>query len=86
MFCSISWCRHCHWVEVNLARVQARDANCYGMHAMGGCVLPDQAAVYYGAGYLSLQEVFSVGGVMVVVNALLWGLTGAVWWKICGFY
>lgn len=49
-------------------------------------MLPDQAAVYYGAGYLNLQEVFSVGGIMVVVNALLWGCAGAVWWKICGFY
>jgi DASS family divalent anion:Na+ symporter len=45
-----------------------------------------QAAVYYGAGYVSLQEVFSIGGVMVVVNALLWAVAGSIWWKLCGFY
>ena len=42
--------------------------------------------MYYGAGYLDLKEVFSIGGVMVVVNALLWGVAGSIWWKICGFY
>jgi DASS family divalent anion:Na+ symporter len=45
-----------------------------------------QAAVYYGAGYVSLQEVFSIGGIMVVVNALIWALAGSVWWKLCGFF
>ncbi|EIE27528.1 Sodium/sulfate symporter [Coccomyxa subellipsoidea C-169] len=45
-----------------------------------------QAAVYYGAGYVTLQEVFSVGGIMVVVNTIIWALAGAVWWKLCGFF
>lgn len=45
-----------------------------------------QAAVYYGAGYLDLKEVFSIGGIMVVINALIWGVAGSIWWKICGFY
>lgn len=45
-----------------------------------------QGAVYYGAGYLNLQEVFSIGGIMVVFNALLWAVAGSIWWKIVGFY
>ena len=57
-----------------------------GYRAYVGTGLIVQAAVYYGAGYLDLKEVFSIGGIMVVVNALLWGVAGSIWWKICGFY
>ncbi|KAK9820754.1 hypothetical protein WJX81_000132 [Elliptochloris bilobata] len=45
-----------------------------------------QAAVYYGAGYVSLAEIFKVGGLMVGVNALIWGVVGAAWWKVIGLY
>jgi len=45
-----------------------------------------QGAVYYGANFLSLKEVFSVGGIMAVVNLTIWGVAGSVWWKVCGFY
>ena len=45
-----------------------------------------QGAVYYGAGFLSLKEVFSVGGIMAVVNLFIWAVAGSVWWKICGFF
>jgi DASS family divalent anion:Na+ symporter len=45
-----------------------------------------QAAVYYGAGYVSLAEIFKVGGLMVAVNGLIWGVVGAAWWKVIGLY
>ena len=45
-----------------------------------------QAAVYIGSGYLSIADVFRVGGVMAVVNLALWGLAGGVWWKFVGLY
>lgn len=36
------------------------------------------------AGYLTLSEVFSYGGLMGVVNLLLWAVVGGVWWKFLG--
>ncbi len=45
-----------------------------------------QGAVYYGAGYLSLTEIFSMGAFMAVVNTLIWGVVGSVWWKFLGLY
>ena len=45
-----------------------------------------QAAVYYGAGYVSLKEIFSMGALVAVVNLIVWGASGAVWWKIIGLY
>lgn len=45
-----------------------------------------QAAVYYGAGYLTLKEVFSYGALMSVVNLTLWGVVGGAWWKVLGLF
>lgn len=45
-----------------------------------------QGAVYYGAGYVSLKEIFSMGALMAVVNLTIWGVVGAAWWKVLGFY
>ncbi|KFM28622.1 Dicarboxylate transporter 1, chloroplastic [Auxenochlorella protothecoides] len=45
-----------------------------------------QAAVYYGAGYLELKEVFSYGALMAVVNLLIFGVVGGAWWKVLGLY
>ena len=45
-----------------------------------------QGAVYYGAGYLSLKEVFSTGFIMMAVNLLIWGVVGGAWWRVIGFY
>ncbi|KAK9815699.1 hypothetical protein WJX72_008247 [[Myrmecia] bisecta] len=45
-----------------------------------------QAAVYYGAGYLDLKQVFSMGALMAVVNILIWGVVGGAWWKVIGLY
>ena len=45
-----------------------------------------QAAVYYGAGFLGLKDIFSMGFLTTVVNLLIWGGVGSVWWKIIGLY
>ncbi|KAL8521149.1 hypothetical protein ACS0TY_011628 [Phlomoides rotata] len=45
-----------------------------------------QAAVYYGAGYIDLPDVFKFGFIMAVVNAVIWGVVGGFWWKFLGLY
>ncbi|KAK2971791.1 hypothetical protein RJ640_018480 [Escallonia rubra] len=45
-----------------------------------------QAAVYFGAGYVDLPDVFKVGFIMAVVNAVIWGVVGTFWWKFLGLY
>ncbi|GMI88348.1 dicarboxylate transport 2.1 [Hibiscus trionum] len=45
-----------------------------------------QAAVYYGTGYVELPDLFKMGFVMAVVNAIIWGGVGALWWKFLGLY
>ncbi|KAM1794055.1 hypothetical protein ACFX11_034574 [Malus domestica] len=45
-----------------------------------------QAAVYYGAGYVDLPDVFKVGFVMALVNAVIWAIVGSFWWKFLGLY
>ena len=42
--------------------------------------------MYYGAGYLTLPEVFTYGALCGVVNLLLWAATGGVWWKLLGVF
>lgn len=45
-----------------------------------------QAAVYYGSGYMSLPEMFSIGGIFAAVNMIIWGAVGIVWWKLLGWW
>lgn len=45
-----------------------------------------QGAVYYGAGYVSLKEVFSTGALMACINLTIWAVVGGAWWKVLGFY
>ncbi|KAJ1396516.1 Solute carrier family 13 [Sesbania bispinosa] len=45
-----------------------------------------QAAVYYGAGYVDLPDIFKTGFIMAVINAVIWGGVGSVWWKFLGLY
>lgn len=45
-----------------------------------------QAAVYFGAGYVDLPDVFKMGFVMAVINATIWGVVGTFWWKFLGLY
>ena len=43
-----------------------------------------QAAVYYGAGYVTLGDVFKAGAVGAAVNAAVWLVCGSLWWKVVG--
>ncbi|XP_057976855.1 dicarboxylate transporter 2.1, chloroplastic [Malania oleifera] len=45
-----------------------------------------QAAVYYGASYVDLPDVFKMGFTMALINALIWGVVGTFWWKFLGLY
>ena len=45
-----------------------------------------QGAVYYGAGYLDLKEVFKYGAIMGTFNFILWMLIGSFWWKVVGLF
>lgn len=45
-----------------------------------------QAAVYYGAGFLDLKEVFKYGAMMGAISFVLWMGTGMVWWRVGGLF
>lgn len=45
-----------------------------------------QAAVYYGAGYVELPEIFKTGVLCAICNCILWVVVGLGWWKILGLY
>ncbi|KAI3448246.1 hypothetical protein Pfo_004911 [Paulownia fortunei] len=45
-----------------------------------------QAAVYFGAGYVDLPDVFKFGFILALVNAVIWGVVGTFWWKFLGLY
>ncbi|GAA0152629.1 primary active transporter [Lithospermum erythrorhizon] len=45
-----------------------------------------QAAVYFGAGYVDLPDIFKFGFIMALVNAIIWGVVGTFWWKFLGLY
>ncbi|XP_010272978.1 PREDICTED: dicarboxylate transporter 2.1, chloroplastic-like [Nelumbo nucifera] len=45
-----------------------------------------QAAVYFGAGYVDLPDVYRLGFVMALINAVIWGVVGGLWWKFLGLY
>ncbi|XP_026664942.2 dicarboxylate transporter 2.1, chloroplastic [Phoenix dactylifera] len=45
-----------------------------------------QAAVYYGAGFVELPDVFRLGFMTAMINALIWGAVGTFWWKFLGLY
>ncbi|KAK9799330.1 hypothetical protein WJX73_004629 [Symbiochloris irregularis] len=43
-----------------------------------------QGAVYYGANFLTLPEIFKVGAMIAVFNIAVWGSVGSLWWKFLG--
>lgn len=45
-----------------------------------------QAAVYYGAGYVELPEIFRTGFICAVCNCIIWAVVGLGWWKFLGLY
>jgi DASS family divalent anion:Na+ symporter len=54
---------------------------CAGITHYGtGC-----APVYFGADYVSVKDWWKVGGVLSIVNILIWSTIGPIWWSILGF-
>lgn len=45
-----------------------------------------QAAVYYGAGFVELPDVFKMGLIGAIINAIIWSVVGVFWWKLLGLY
>lgn len=45
-----------------------------------------QAAVYYGVGFVELPDVFKMGLIGAVINAIIWSVVGIFWWKFLGLY
>eukprot|EP00803_Ostreobium_quekettii_P007758 evm.model.scf_1215EXC.5 EVM.evm.TU.scf_1215EXC.5 scf_1215EXC:28331-33596(-) len=45
-----------------------------------------QAAVYYGSGFMTLQEVFKIGALFAFLNLTLWLGIGIPWWKVLGWW
>jgi DASS family divalent anion:Na+ symporter len=45
-----------------------------------------QAAVYFGSGFLKTKDVFAQGAACGLLNLLLWGGAGMLWWNFLGWY
>lgn len=45
-----------------------------------------QAAVYFGAGYNDLSDIFKFGAICGVWNVFVWSVVASFWWKVIGLY
>ncbi|KAL5707334.1 cytochrome P450-dit2 [Ranunculus cassubicifolius] len=45
-----------------------------------------QAAVYYGDGYVDSPDFFRLGFIMALINAVIWGGVGTLWWRYLGLF
>ncbi|GJP53761.1 hypothetical protein CLOM_g12904 [Closterium sp. NIES-68] len=45
-----------------------------------------QAALYYGAGYVKLPDLFKVGGISAIINLVLWTTVCSILWKFQGVF
>lgn len=62
---------------------------------LGVCTCIDQtmthyssgpAALYFGSGYVKQNTWWAFGAVMVVINAVVFGVLGLLWWKVLGLW
>ena len=44
------------------------------------------APVYFGTNYVTTAEWWRIGFIVSVVNLLIWGFLGGLWWKVLGFW
>lgn len=44
------------------------------------------APLLYGAGYVEIKPWWNIGFIMSVVNILIWGSVGIIWWKVLGMW
>ncbi|KAF5185527.1 Dicarboxylate transporter 2.1 protein [Thalictrum thalictroides] len=45
-----------------------------------------QAAAYYGAGFVGVPDCFRLGFIMAMINAVIWGGVGTLWWRYLGLF
>jgi DASS family divalent anion:Na+ symporter len=44
------------------------------------------APVYFGLGYISQTTWWKIGFLISVMNLLIWGGIGMLWWRIIGYW
>jgi DASS family divalent anion:Na+ symporter len=44
------------------------------------------APIYFGAGYVTQKEWWTVGFVVSLVTLTIWGILGLAWWKLLGWW
>lgn len=44
------------------------------------------APVYFGTNYVTISEWWKMGFVVSVVNLIIWGFVGGIWWKVLGYW
>lgn len=44
------------------------------------------APIFFGAGYFTTSEWFKIGFIVSCINALIWIISGGIWWKILGWW
>jgi len=42
--------------------------------------------IVFGSGYVSMENWWVMGFIMSVVNLLVWGIIGGIWWKVLGYW
>ncbi|KAI7734633.1 hypothetical protein M8C21_019008 [Ambrosia artemisiifolia] len=75
-------------IAAGVPRVMAALALAYNTNLFGALThySSGQAAVYFGAGYVELPDIFRIGFIMACVNAVIWAVVGSLWWKFLGLY
>ncbi|MEP6689830.1 MAG: DASS family sodium-coupled anion symporter [Gemmatimonadaceae bacterium] len=44
------------------------------------------APIYFGAGYVTQRQWWSIGLVVSIANVVVWGVVGPLWWKLLGWW
>lgn len=44
------------------------------------------APIYFGAGYVSVNTWWKIGGIVSIVNISIWLVLGGLWWKVLGIW
>ncbi|MGO1296763.1 MAG: anion permease, partial [Vibrio sp.] len=42
--------------------------------------------IIFGSGYVSMENWWVMGFIMSLVNLLVWGVVGGLWWKVLGYW
>lgn len=42
--------------------------------------------IVFGSGYVSMENWWVMGLIMSIVNLLVWGVAGGLWWKVLGYW